>query len=93
MIKLFNKYAITTDEHQFILGTTYFSTSKKTGVAKELVKPIGYYANIDQAVKALINKCISEKIYSNEISTLKDFINEYDILHKKIDALLLPLKL
>jgi polyribonucleotide nucleotidyltransferase len=51
------------------------------------------YANIDQAVKALINKCIREKIYSNEISTLKDFINEYDILHKKIDALLLPLKL
>lgn len=85
MIKINDTYFITADTHNYILQEKKINKNKE-GEKEERLVNIGYYTTIDNAVKGLLKKEMRKYVAKNTIQTLKDAVNEFEKIEKKITS-------
>lgn len=79
MIRLDDKYFINADKYQFVLGTVY--QSPKTG--DKVFKPIGYYVDLVDLIKAHTNMNLRKMISDGRITTTDQLLKTLNWVEEK----------
>ena len=89
MIELPGGLAIIADEHQYIVGRPR-KAAQGDNKAGKMSNP-GYYRTLACAVKEAAAQAMREKVRTDEITGLKEFIAEYQKVIAEIQELTEPL--
>lgn len=90
MIKLTEKYSITADENQYVLGVPYIGKNKD-GEPVNMMRSTTYYTALAGAVKAALSKTLRQEVSNGEINTLHHFLERQKELQSEFEKLLEPL--
>lgn len=88
MIQIAAGLVITADDSQYILGRP---VKKRDG--KIAVRSPRYYTNLSQAVRAAAVIAVRKKVAIEEITTLRDCINEMERIQREFEKLIEPLNM
>jgi hypothetical protein len=91
MIKLIEKLAISADEHQYTLGRPRQRTDK-AGNATTLIDNPTYYTSMSAALKSAVVRAMRDKVAANEITTLREYLDEQRRLQDDFAKQLEPLE-
>ena len=86
MIELLGGYCIKSDRKQFIMGQT-----RKDKAGHTRFKEPHYFSTMQGAVKEAIRRLLCEKVAGDEITTLRQFVDEADRLKAEIKEIIEPL--
>ena len=86
MIYLTEKIAVTADQHQYIVGKPRLDARK----GKMMDRP-RYYTTLPSAVKGAVLQAMRDKVADDEITTLREFLVEYQRITDEFAKQLAPL--
>ncbi|MFR8872571.1 MAG: hypothetical protein ACLVHV_03320 [Oscillospiraceae bacterium] len=86
MIELLGGYCIKSDRKQFIMGQT-----RKDKAGHTRFKEPHYFSTMQGAVKEAIRRLLCEKVAGDEITTLRQFVDEADRLKAEFKEIIEPL--
>lgn len=89
MLKLLDGVFVRADSRQYILLIEQDVNKKDGTTAKELIE-CGYYSTMESLVKCAVEKVLRDKVSSNKLKTLQDWLKEYATLSTKLQLAELP---
>ena len=87
MIQLTKDFAMTADNHCFIVGRP----RQRVGKALEMLEP-SYYPTAVQAVQGTLNRVMRQGVADGSITTLRQFIQEQERLRGELQSVIKPLE-
>ena len=87
MIQLTKDFAMTADNHCFIVGRP----RQRVGKALEMLEP-SYYTTAAQAVQGTLNRAMRQGVADGSITTLRQFIQEQERLKTELHSMIKPLE-
>lgn len=87
MIQLTDTLAVTADSECYIVG----KPRQRAGRGIEMQGP-RYYSTMSQAVRGAVSATLRQKVATNEISTLEEFLQQEKALQENFTTQLKPLE-
>ncbi len=90
MIQLTENLAVIADDLQYILGKPV-QRERNGSIVTEIRRP-RYYPTLEGAVRGAVVQTVRDRVQSEEITTLRDFLREYKHITDEFKELLNPLE-
>lgn len=87
MIQLTKRLVMTADKHCYIVGEPRQRTGRTTGI-----KEPKYYSTAAQAARGALDTAMRMAVEDEEVTTLRQFIQEQERLHTELEKLIMPLE-
>ena len=90
MIQLTENLAVIADDLQYIVGKSV--QRERNGEAVIEMRRPQYYPTLAGAVRGAVSQAMRDKVEENEITTLREFLSEYQHINEEFRSLLKPLE-
>ena len=87
MIQLTDNLVVTADQYQYIVGTPRTRPDKGITIDKPR-----YYTTLAGAVKAAVSQAMRDKVADGTVTTLRDWLDEYQKITDEFTERLEPLE-